>query len=83
MELAPRPFRLTTAGTLAVFAILVACMIAGSILYAHVAANDPVVLAEVPPATINLGPWLFLLGATIWAAAVLMWGVHSSSDYFR
>ena len=73
MELAPRPFRLTTAGTFAVFAILAAGMVAGSVLYAHVAATDPGALAEVQPATLSLGRFHFVLGATIWAAAVLMW----------
>ena len=73
MELAPRPFRLTTAGTIAVFAILAVGMVAGSVLYAHVAATDPGALAEVQPATLSLGPFRFVLGATIWAAAVLMW----------
>jgi sterol desaturase/sphingolipid hydroxylase (fatty acid hydroxylase superfamily) len=73
MELAPRPFRLTTGATVAVFAILAAGMVAGSILSMHVAATDPAALAQVPPATINLGPSRFLLGAAIWAAAVLMW----------
>ncbi len=75
MELAPRAFRLTTAGTAVVLLILAAGFVIGSILVVHVATAHPGALAEAPPlaAAINLDPWRFLLGATTWAAAVLIW----------
>jgi sterol desaturase/sphingolipid hydroxylase (fatty acid hydroxylase superfamily) len=76
MELAPRGFRLTTAATAAVLLILAAGLIAGFILVVHFAAIHPGALAEVPSlgATIKLGATSrWLLGATIWAAALLMW----------
>ena len=67
MELAPRPLRLTTGATLAVFAILAAGLVAGSILDVHIAAIHPGALA------ISSSQWRFILGAGIWAAAVLIW----------
>jgi hypothetical protein len=55
--------------------ILAAGLIAGSILDVHIAATPPGALVGVPllDATINLSRWRFVLGATIWAAAALMW----------
>ena len=75
MELAPRAFRLTTGASAAVLLILAAGLVVGSILDVHIAATHPGALVEVPllGATINLSRWRFVLGATIWAAAVLMW----------
>jgi sterol desaturase/sphingolipid hydroxylase (fatty acid hydroxylase superfamily) len=77
MELAPRAFRLTTGASAAVLSILAAALIAGSILYLHIAATHPGVLAEGRAfgGTVKVIPWRFLVGATMWAAAVLMWSL--------